>query len=210
LPEEAAVSDLESQLRECLTRHAETATSAPDAEAVTRTRRRRTHRRRQAAAVGAMIPLTAGVVIAATVLPGSSATRGSQTVSVGTSPTPTRVRPTPTTGRVSYLVRPCRQGSRPDVRVAGRVRHPSAAAIRSQRDYIRQDVRHFHGRIKQFAGISRTLTVDGRHASPHELFVEVELANGHHSLQLVRTHSGRPWTVYNVKLLGCVPSSGSH
>jgi hypothetical protein len=107
------VIDLETQLRDCLTRHAEHAETPLGLLSSTRARSRQLSRRRNTVAVASVVPVTAAVVLGAAAVSGSFAGGSGGRVQPGTSTSPSAspsIEPTTTTAQPA-----CAGGTVPNV-----------------------------------------------------------------------------------------------
>jgi hypothetical protein len=200
------VTDLEHQLRDCLSRHAQDARIAADLPGGVQQRSRQLARRGPTAAVFAVVPIAAAVVIGAASLAGSPTPSRPQALHVrpAASSSPTT---SPPAAPVSLDVCP---GSRiPNLHpgpATGHARGKLIAGNPPERGLIRSATQKYRGRLTAFAA-SGNFAIDGKRRPANRLEAELITRDGTRIWYVLDTRRGRQWIVHPATLLGCAPGS---
>jgi hypothetical protein len=190
------MTDLETQLRDCLSRHATDAATQIDLLSETRARSRQLSRRRGTATVVAIVPITAAVVVGSMSLVGSPAGQDQIHVrplaSPSTSPTP--ATPPQETG--------CDAGTVPNLHelgLTGAGGHSQTATIRSLFHRHDQGVNAYY-----ILGGLTPFLVDGQAPAAHSVAMVATTAQHQHVWFILSAPKDDRSDVYAAKFLGCV------
>jgi hypothetical protein len=202
---EDTVTDFESQLRDCLSRRADTVSPPVDLAADARSRSHRLARKRTGAVVFSVVPLTAAIVFGAVSLSGSSGpARQAVNVRPATTATPSPA-PTPNAALRSFAQKVCAGRGVPNLHVrAGQV--PGGHESLGERSFIRLEAHRYPSDIRGFATFEK-FAVDGHRPGRHTLTVELVRDKGRRLWRLVRSHANGRWNVYQAVLIGCAPAA---
>jgi hypothetical protein len=183
------MTDFESQLRECLTRHADRAEAPLGLLSATRARSRQLSRRRNTATVAAVVPVTAAVVLGAVAASGtlSSSAGPSNEVQPGTSSSPSTSPSVTTTPIPGYpTAQPaCAGGTVPNVVFTGNDQQsiPVKPHTVSVNLPVLTGLAHRVHSVVQFSVLNSTqFMVSGAAPATDQDLIEVVVRNKDHSL----------------------------
>lgn len=204
------MADLEHQLRDCLSRHADTATAAPGLSTAAKARSHRLTRRAHVTAALAIVPVTAGTAVGVVSLANAASHGGPQRLQTRvTSAASPSTTPTTTSGPSTIAWTECPKNLVPrlkakDGSLKGITNRPvSMSAI------IRRNV-HIHGSNTQGLKSIDYLRVVGHKPSGKVLAIEVVPRNGKVKWTLVVEHSPNSFSSHPATFLGCAPKAAAN
>jgi hypothetical protein len=200
---EDTVTDLETQLRDCLSRHADTVFSGAGLSTEVRNRSHQLARKRHGAVVFTVVPLTAAAIVGGISLSGSSSHPQRVQVRPLASSTPSATPAKHPVGR-TLSVTVCPKNTVPKLRarngaISDHVRRPTSTPA-----FIRHDIRISGTNIQKLATINYLRVVGHRPTGPL-LAIETVHRNGRRDWTLNIEHSPDQFTTYKSLFLGCAP-----
>lgn len=202
------MTDLETQLRDCLSRHAEAVDVRPDLAVTTRVRSRQLSRRRSAATVVAIVPITAAIVIGAVALSGGSSHSPElrvQPVASSTATPPTA----PVTAQ--HGVRECKPGTVADVAPVTRNRFLAPGGPQTVTNLLHVLHQRFDLKVKAAAWSlnrgNQGFEISGSPAGAGKFLFNVAVQSQQHvrhQFWFVLVHRHHKLVAEQVRFLGCV------
>lgn len=201
------MTDLETQLRDCLSRHAAAADVSADLAVATRLRSRQLSHRRNAATVMAIVPVTAVIVIGAVALGGTSSRSSELLVrplasSTAVSPTAPMTSP--------HGLSNCKAGTVPDVAPLSRQRFFTSGGPQTVTDLLHFLRQRFNLKLASVAWVvgndNKRFDISGSPANRHEQLLKVVIRGRHHQprqIWFVLVHHDNKLLAERARFLGC-------
>jgi hypothetical protein len=204
------VTDLETQLRECLSRHAEAAGVPADLARATRLRSRQLSRRRSTATVVAIVPVTAAIVFGAVTLSGTSSR--APELQVRPLASSTAPRPTPAQHGPSR----CNASTAANVALVGRQHFLAPGGPQTVRNLLHFLHHRFNVKLASVAwlvsGAKERFEISGSPAAAHQALFRVTVRDRQdqrRELWFVLSQHNNKLLAERARFLGCVsPPSG--